>query len=103
MHKKMTILKKLSEYDKLNRTDENIFKKHKVCYLVRCYIYILLLDNLHTTIFNEGLVIVLCVHQFFFDPWSCSRKKTLTITANNASTSVFSVNLKQISKSSSFS
>jgi len=66
MHKKITILKKLSEYYKLNRTDEHIFKKHKVGYLVRCYIYILLLHNLHTTILNEGLVIVLCVHQFFF-------------------------------------
>lgn len=36
MHKKMKILKKLSEYDKLNRTDEHKFKKHKACYLARC-------------------------------------------------------------------
>jgi len=35
----------------------------------------------------------------FFNPWSCSSKKTLMNTANNASTSVFSVNLKQTSKS----
>lgn len=39
MHKKMTILKKLSEYDKLNSTDEHILKNTQV-FFAQYYIYI---------------------------------------------------------------